>query len=164
MLLGQIPQLGAWNKEKPGKRMVWTEGDYWITDTPIITNKYFFQYKYVLWDDASNKMASWERGIDRLLDCEVLDDCSQRNTSQLGFSFKPTIGKNVHCVMLEEEVYEEFSTCFTVSFPYDIQKNVMTLVSHHESIKTTDMHKNSEFTSWMPNKYGQPMNAFTAIC
>lgn len=142
--------------------MVWTEGDWWITETPIITKQYYFQYKYVLWDDNANKFSSWERGIDRLIDCEVLDDCSMKSESLLGFTYQPTIGKKAHCVMLPEEIYEAFTTCFTVSYPIDMQKNVMTLVSHHESIKTTDMNKGDVDTAWMPVKYGCPMNAFRA--
>jgi hypothetical protein len=117
VILGGIPALGSWNKEKIGYKMVWTEGDHWITEQPIITNKYYFQYKYVLWDTKANKMNAWERGIDRLADCEVLDDYSQNPIH--GFTFAPSIGKKSHCCILDE-IYEAFTTCFTVNFPYDI--------------------------------------------
>jgi hypothetical protein len=38
----------------------------------------------------------------------------------------------------------------------------MSLISHHESIKSTDMNKGATWTSWMPVKYGEPMNSFRA--
>jgi hypothetical protein len=32
VILGGIPQLGSWNKERIGYKMKWTEGDHWVTD------------------------------------------------------------------------------------------------------------------------------------
>lgn len=131
VILGGIPELGSWNKEKPGYRMRWSKDDYWITEEPITTSKYYFQYKYVIWDDKANKMVSWERGIDRLIDCEVLDDYS--NTPHLGFMFNKST--NAHCVILDE-IFEAFSTCFSVNFPEPDISDSMTLIGNHKAIPT----------------------------
>lgn len=157
VILGGIPELGSWNKEKPGYRMKWTEGDKWITQEPITTNQYYFQYKYVIWDDASNKMVSWERGIDRLIDCEVLDDMSRN--SQFGFVFNNKPGKDVHCVLLDE-IFEAFTTIFSVSYPDPDMNDEMVLVGSHKSIPTKTMMKDTEQTAWMPVKYGEPKTPF----
>jgi hypothetical protein len=100
-------------------------------------------------------MDAWERGIDRLMDCEVLDDCS--NSSMYGFVFNRTV--NAHCVLLNE-VFETFNCCFSVNYPDPDMHDNMTLIGHHKSIPTTAMMKDTEFTSWMPVKYGEPKNPF----
>lgn len=66
----------------------------------------------MIWDTNSNSMYQWERGIDRLMDAEVLDDCSQN--ARFGFFFSG--GSNCHCVMLDE-IFETFNCTFSVNFP-----------------------------------------------
>jgi len=159
-LHGGIPELG-WNKEKPGYRMKWQEGDYWVTDEPITTKQYYFQYKYVLWDDSSNSIVSYERGIDRLIDCEVLDDHS--TNSQFGFVFNTKAGEDSHCVILDE-VFEAFTTCFSVNFPEPDISDSMVLIGSHKAIPTILMMKDTDPTSWMPVKYGEAKQPFKITC
>ena len=149
--------MGAWDKTKQGVRLKWTEGDYWVTEEPVITKQYHFQYKYVTWDTNSNSMNSYERGIDRLIDCEVLDDMSAN--SQFGFNFNPISGKECHCVILDE-VFEAFTTCFSVNFPEPDINDEMVLIGHHKAIPTKVMMMDTEKTSWMPSKYGMAMAPF----
>ena len=42
ILMGGIPEIGNWDKEKPIIKLKWTEGDYWVTDVPIVSSKYYF--------------------------------------------------------------------------------------------------------------------------
>ena len=52
--------------------MHWTDGHVWVLDKPILTNKNYFQYKYVLLDHG--KIVKWESGIDRIADLDLLPD------------------------------------------------------------------------------------------
>ena len=48
-----------------------TDGDTWTTRTPILTKKRYFQYKYVILN-SDGSLKSWERGVDRICDCDIL--------------------------------------------------------------------------------------------
>ena len=52
------------------------DGDTWISVRPLVTNKYFFSYKYVILEVNQNnkKFVDWERGVDRIADCEIMKD------------------------------------------------------------------------------------------
>ena len=50
----------------------WTSGHNWVSKEPFVTNKRYFQFKYVLLKDM--QLVHWERGIDRIADLEILDD------------------------------------------------------------------------------------------
>jgi len=67
---GNIPELGMWKAfETHCKR----DGDLWFTDKPILTSKRYFCYKYVILN-PDGSLNSWERGVDRIADLEILDE------------------------------------------------------------------------------------------
>jgi hypothetical protein len=47
-------------------------GNIWVNEFPIVTNKYYFTYKYAILDQDGKGVESWERGIDRIADLELL--------------------------------------------------------------------------------------------
>lgn len=121
--------MGAWDKTKAVCRLKWTEGDYWVTETPIFSNKYFFDFKYVIWNNADNKMVAWERGIDRIIDCEILDNWANKET-KYGFVFQNKTGRNSHCVILNE-VFEKFETVFSVNLPNPDSNDQMEIIGNN---------------------------------
>ena len=70
---GNIPELGMWKKFNFQMKAV--DGT-WITESPIITKKRYFQYKYVLLN-ADGSLCTWERGVDRIADLDILPDLNQ---------------------------------------------------------------------------------------
>lgn len=67
---GNIEELGFWKKFDI--KMKWTKGDIWVSDE-IVTKKRFFQYKYLKMG-KDGQLISWERGCDRILDCDILPE------------------------------------------------------------------------------------------
>jgi hypothetical protein len=67
---GSLPQLGEWKVFK--HPLIWTEGNIFVTETPIISEKYYYKYKYVVMKEDGKTMKYWEAGINRIADCEVL--------------------------------------------------------------------------------------------
>ena len=68
---GSIPELGLWKKfdfhlKNP-------KDDIWITESPLLTKKRYFQYKYVLLNQDGS-LSTWERGVDRIADLDILPD------------------------------------------------------------------------------------------
>ncbi len=54
--------------------MKWTEGDIWVSKEPLITNSFFFSYKYSLFEKEGYQLVGWERGVDRIADLEIMPD------------------------------------------------------------------------------------------
>jgi hypothetical protein len=102
-------------------------------------------------------MISYERGIDRLCDAEILDD--HQVHSQFGFVFNPKPGREHHCVIIDE-VFEAYTTCFSVNYPDPDISDEMVLIGHHIAIPTLPMSRDTEATAWMPNKYGEAKQPF----
>ena len=69
-IMGEIPELGCWKEMKCWMRQ--TDGDFWITEKPIITNKYFFRMKFCVVASDRRTVLHWEKGIDRVNDLELL--------------------------------------------------------------------------------------------
>jgi len=76
-VLGSIPELGEWKELKC--RMKCTSNNYWVLEKPLITNKYFFCYKYVITHSNATQIEMWERGVDRIADCEILAEVPSTN-------------------------------------------------------------------------------------
>ena len=49
-LLGRIPELSMWDKDDPKCWMKKTAGDIWVMEKPVVTNQFFFTYKFALYD------------------------------------------------------------------------------------------------------------------
>ena len=69
-IMGEIPELGNWTEKKCWMRQ--TDGDFWITEKPIITNKHFFKMKFCVVANDRQTVLHWENGIDRIADLELL--------------------------------------------------------------------------------------------
>lgn len=67
-VIGSTEELGKWKQVKI--HLKWTSGHIWVSKEPFITQKSYFQFKYVLLMDM--KLVHWERGIDRIADLEIL--------------------------------------------------------------------------------------------
>ena len=113
-ILGGIPELGMWDKTKIYCRMKWTEGDFWVTEKPIITNKYFFQMKYAIMDNGSEQWVAYETGIDRLVDAEIKS--GEGSNERHGFVFNARAGRDAKFIIMDD-VYEVFHVCFSVNHP-----------------------------------------------
>jgi|TARA_B110000285_G_scaffold195769_1_gene226275 hypothetical protein len=72
-LFGKIPEMSNWDKSKPHCFMkpVPGEKNEWMLEKPIITNQFYFTYKYAICDGNGNHQ-NYERGIDRIADLEIL--------------------------------------------------------------------------------------------
>lgn len=72
-IFGKIPEISNWNKDKPKVFMKPVEGcpNTWMLDKPIITNQFFFTYKYAIMSQ-DGKHEQYEKGIDRIADLEIL--------------------------------------------------------------------------------------------
>jgi hypothetical protein len=70
--MGELPELGLWKEPKCWMKR--KEGDIWVMERPLITNKPYFTFKFAIADRNSNKIVQWERGIDRICDMELLPE------------------------------------------------------------------------------------------
>lgn len=130
VVIGSIPEVGKWDKTKPVCRLQkQSDGQYWHTESPITTGNYYFSYKYVIWDNNSNKMVSWERGIDRIIDAEILDDYHGKSTIH-NFAFNSRPGKNTKCVILDE-IFEAFYSVFSVNVPNPDLVDIVQIVGNN---------------------------------
>lgn len=77
-VLGSIPELDNWKQQAPFSHVLkWRPGDIWESEKPLITNKYFFHYKFCLIKTPNNEkhhVVAWERGVDRVVDLEIMPD------------------------------------------------------------------------------------------
>lgn len=69
-IMGEIPELGCWKEKKCWMRN--TDGDFWITERPIITNRHYFRMKFAVVTSDRQTILHWEKGIDRVNDLELL--------------------------------------------------------------------------------------------
>ena len=77
----EVSELGMWKDFKFHLKK--TDGDLWFTEKPILTKKRFFCYKYViLHQDGS--LNTWENGVDRIADLEILEEkqCARGSASK----------------------------------------------------------------------------------
>lgn len=57
--------------------MKWTEGHNWVSVNPLITNAFFFQYKYAILENEGSELVEWENGVDKIADLEIMPDSRQ---------------------------------------------------------------------------------------
>ena len=52
-IFGKIPEISNWNKDKPKVYLKPVEGvaNIWMLDKPIITNQFFFTYKFAIMNE-----------------------------------------------------------------------------------------------------------------
>lgn len=73
--LGSLEELGVWKEFK--HLMKWTEGHNWVSISPLVTNAFFFQYKYAILEKESTELVEWEKGVDKIADLEIMPDARQ---------------------------------------------------------------------------------------
>ena len=81
-VIGSTEELGAWKNVRV--HLQWTTGNVWVSSEPFITQKNYFQWKYVLLKDGN--LVHWERGIDRNADLEIAEDLGGFNHVNIGGS------------------------------------------------------------------------------
>lgn len=96
-VLGSIQELGKWKEYKHA--MKWTAGDVWVSKEPLITNSFFFSYKYSWFEKEGFQLVGWERGIDRIADLEIMPDC--RN-----------VGRELDALANNNECFYNAKNCF----------------------------------------------------
>ena len=120
---GDLPSLGMWTDFSKFD-MVRASGNSYVSAKPFITDKYFFQYKYVI-IDANKQLIRWEKGVNRIADLEVLNtvEHQHRNTMELGGEYMKQFrqaqiinGKKVKTLRLDDEA-EAFTVRFRVHIP-----------------------------------------------
>jgi hypothetical protein len=79
-----------WDKTKPLAWMKRGEGDKWVLEKPLVTNQFYFTYKFALFD-ANRKFLNYEKGIDRICDAEVMEEAPAKYGHEF-YQFKG--GKN----------------------------------------------------------------------
>ena len=62
-----------WNKEVPKAWMKRMDDDIWELEKPLVTNQFFFTYKFAIFDKDRNFLY-FEKGIDRICDAELKDE------------------------------------------------------------------------------------------
>lgn len=72
-VMGSIAEISEWDKTIPKVQMKqkFQGSDVWQMDKDIVTNKFFFVYKFALYDE-DNQFIQYERGVDRICDLELL--------------------------------------------------------------------------------------------
>jgi hypothetical protein len=82
--LGSIGELDNWMKKGQFSHVLkWSAGDIWESTEQLVTKHYFFHYKYAV--IKGEYVVAWERGVDRVVDLEILPEA--RHTQS---SFNPT--------------------------------------------------------------------------
>ena len=71
-VVGSLEELGLWFDYEC--QLKWTEGHIWKSTEPVIVNKSYFEYKYVLLQEG--QVIGWEEGVNRIADLEALPEVS----------------------------------------------------------------------------------------
>ena len=153
-IVGSIPELGQWKEFRC--HMKWTDGHVWVTETPLITNHYYFQYKYVLLDEDKTKLISWERGIDRIADLEILPSMGHSLNSQ---AYEHSTLDTSKRVELKDE-WESYTVTLSVLHPMEDTHDEMTMSGNLHNTHNVAMHRLSRAQNWMFPKYGAMMQPF----
>lgn len=161
-ILGSIPELGTWKEFR--MHMKWTDGHIWVTEKPLVTNNYYFQYKYVLLDAEKTKLIAWERGVDRIADLEILPKADMQSSSMYkSYDLSNNNAYNtensqssVKKVELNDE-WETYTVTFSMSHPIDDMHDEMVLMGDQAGTNNLHMHKLPRELKWMDVKYGKLM-------
>jgi hypothetical protein len=131
-LFGKIPELSMWDKEDPKCWMKRTAGDIWVMEKPVVTNQFFFTYKFALFD-SNRKFLNFEKGIDRIADMELLDEAPAKYSHDY-YDYRN--GRNLQSEPAKDVIkrtelnlgWEMFRVTFSVSYPIDDPNNQMVLM------------------------------------
>ena len=156
-----------WDKYDPKCWMKKTTGDIWVMERPVITNNYFFTYKFALYD-SNRQFISFERGIDRIADMELLDEAPSKYGREF-YDYRN--GRNLQTEPAMEQVkrtevhniWEKFQVTFSISYPIEDPNNTMVLMGSRSDTKNIEMPKLPGSLNWMHNKYGDDTSPFEVV-
>lgn len=154
---GSIPELGNWKNFIC--HMKWTHDDYWVLQKPLVTNKYFFSYKYVIMKEGGRELEMWERGVDRVADLEILPEETSPSAA-ISYDVKAQNYQSeraydrIKRVQLHDE-FEKYSVHFSVMNPKDAGTDEMIMEENSEEIVDQYLEKNPQKKEWMAVKYGE---------
>lgn len=163
-MMGEIKELGAW-QECLGW-MKWTPGDIWVLEKPLITNKFYFKFKFAICENDRKTIRTWERGVDRLCDMEIVEDIPNPNPRSF---YDHTSGRNLqiyppkHYIKLCKMnlLWETYSVSFSVLPPTDDPNWQIFLQGSKVETKDVELHKTQYPIDWMFSKYGKKMQPYT---
>jgi hypothetical protein len=138
-LFGKIPELSMWKKDNPQAWMKRGEDDVWVLEKPLVTNQFFFTYKFALFDGNRNFLY-FERGIDRICDAELRDEAPAKHPREF---YDHKTMKNHQTEAVKENVkriemnvkWEMFKVCFSVCYPIDDPNDSVTLLGSSAETK-----------------------------
>jgi hypothetical protein len=93
----------------------------------LVTSQYYFCCKFAIIDKNNAKRVEWERGVDRIVDMELLDDLPQG----LEIDDSP---ENIKKCELNLE-WESFFVTFSCSYPIDDSNDQLILTGCKAEIK-----------------------------
>lgn len=146
-LLGRIPELSMWDKNDPKCWMKKVPGkqDIWEMERPVVTNQFFFTCKFAVYD-SNRKFISFERGIDRIVDMELLDESPAKYGRDF-YDYKN--GRNHQTEPAKDIIkrtelafgWEMFKVTFSVSYPIEDPNNEMVLMGSKVETRNVQMRK-----------------------
>ena len=94
-------------------------------DKDVVTNKFFFVYKFALYDE-DNQFVQYERGVDRICDLEILPDLNETQpgaqesyllADRRFHQSQPAKSLVKRCEL--DHLWERFTATFSVSYPLE---------------------------------------------
>jgi hypothetical protein len=163
-VLGELPELGKW-KEAIFK-MKRESDDYWVPEKPLVTNRYFFCYKYaVLQADGSDFF--YEIGIDRIVDAEILPEQANRNPrsfyevgSEYTMQSQPIRDKLKKVIL--NDLYQKFRIFFAVNYSTNDGTTQLVLQENSKEIMDNSplIQEREASSEWMYTKFGKPVRPY----
>lgn len=124
---------------------------------PLVTNRYFFSYKYVIMKEGGRELEMWERGVDRVADLEILPEetgpAVSYDVSAKNYQSERAYDR-VKRVQLNDE-FEKYTVHFSVMNPKDAGTDEMIMEENSEEIVDQYLEKNPLKKEWMGVKYGE---------
>lgn len=158
-VIGELPELGGWDVHRCLK-LQWSEDHVWETSVPLITNRAFFKYKYVVYKPTTQI----EDGMDRLAELRVLPEIKNSSSSS-----RHVHRQRYHPDTKEVELSDEWQTFkvqFSLFHPQDV---TLKLSGSRPEIGDWDNNSGQHILKraptsklWMQKQYGTPMRPYQA--
>ena len=171
---GDLPALGLW-QDFSLMPMIRQNGNQYISAKPFVTDRFYFQYKYVI-VNKNKELIRYEHGVNRIADLECLitsENSARASMSDYDMEYSTLYkeasivnGKKVKNLRLEDEL-ETFEVKFRVHIP-EFHPNAEMKVMMKDTIikdKTRNYLEGDGYRmfiapqayNWLKNKYGQPV-------
>ena len=143
--MGNIPELGNWTEPKIFMRK--TKDNIWVMENSLVTQQYYFCCKFCVINKYDAQDRIWERGVDRIIDMELLPSLPMGNYNRNDST------ENVKGCELNLE-WEVFYVSFSCSYPIDDPNDQLILTGSKPEIQNILMKKSEFSKNWMHAKYG----------